>query len=118
MTDLAHFITTKIWCESVSGKSCKVFFSVGCINAINPYATASIKFETLVYCYSVPAVGECGPMHDIIPTLRVWVLLRLGLLPFSMSLPLALVLSGFIQISHLPVCCHSKNSILKTHDQG
>jgi hypothetical protein len=55
MTDLAHFITTKIWCESVSGKSGKVFFSVGGINAINPFASASIKFEPLVYCDSVPA---------------------------------------------------------------
>ena len=69
MTDMAHYLASKIWDESIpteiQGRPGRLFFGIGGINAINPFSAKAIKFEVLFYCQNVhPSCVRLSPANE------------------------------------------------------
>ena len=58
LTDLAFTLATKIWAESPAGNRGRFYFSIGGINAINPFSAAAIKNELVVFADLLPKISD------------------------------------------------------------
>jgi hypothetical protein len=52
LTDIASYMANQVWREAKAKG--KLFFCIGGVNAINPFAVGSIKNEILVYASAIP----------------------------------------------------------------